>query len=75
MFIQQREDNWKTISAKMCTIRLYMALDFSQKIELLFNYRKIFLNLNSYRARVQGRLRRICFEISFFLINGLVEYD
>lgn len=34
-----------------------------------------FFNSNLNRARVHGRLHRVCFEISFFLINGVFEYD
>lgn len=61
----------KTISAKMSSQRLDMTFDFShegfcsEKVNYHLITGSFIFNLNSHRAKVQGRLRHICFEILF----------
>lgn len=61
----------KTICAKMSSQRFDMTFDLSHECfcSEKVNYHSItgssFFNSNSHRAKVQGRLRHICFEILF----------
>lgn len=70
-YVYSIKDILKTISAKMSSQRLDMTFDFShecfcsEKVNYLLITGSFIFNLNSHKAKVQGRLRHICFEIFF----------